>query len=534
MKNLETNQNNKTVISKKAAISLIPVSIVLLYLIAFGIINFGGFLEFLTCDMYSDTLVSKMMWEQKTIFPEGWVFGNQYYVIATPVLAALIYGITGSLNLSMAISTTIMSVLILVSLYYMLSPFLNKNLCFSALAGLCAVVIGIDIYSKIEVQLFFVMASYYACYLIGYFIVLGDYLRGVFSCKKNLSLNFMLSLVLCFCLGMQSLRQTIIMILPLLAFEGLRVLVGLLKKSKCIDFKPSLRVILYSVSNIAGVIFIRILNIPAVTIYGGFEFSKPEEWGINLDTAIRALGSVTGLRYGDIYEPKFFIILFSLISILLVVYALIKIAFFTHKKLDGFEAAILISALSIVILFVGSIFVNINVRSVYFFVWYVLVTLSAVYFMRSFKRNGKVFAASFLCALALLNLYFSYYPPIEKVFKAKEVYTVSEELADILEESGYEIVYGSWSPVALSVAKTDGELVLGAWHAGVFRVLPYINIINIYTEEHNSRALYVIGYEDINTARELAAASGAKLTFIKRVGNYGIYTSSKQLMWFGE
>ena len=50
--------------------------------------------------MYSDAQIAKLMWEQKTIFPKNWIFGNQYYVIATPVLAAVMYGICGDIQFS--------------------------------------------------------------------------------------------------------------------------------------------------------------------------------------------------------------------------------------------------------------------------------------------------------------------------------------------------------------------------------------------------------------------------------------------------
>ena len=87
------------------------------YLLVFSIINFCGFTDFMTPDIYSDTLAARYMWEQKSLFPEGWVFGNQYYVVATPVLSALFYGLIGSMNLAMAIATTVMTRAFLAACY---------------------------------------------------------------------------------------------------------------------------------------------------------------------------------------------------------------------------------------------------------------------------------------------------------------------------------------------------------------------------------------------------------------------------------
>ena len=81
--------------------------------IAFTVINFRALTEYMDNDIYADTLVAKYMWDQKSLFPEGWVFGNQYYVIATPVLSALFYGLTGSINTAMACATTVVAIVIL-------------------------------------------------------------------------------------------------------------------------------------------------------------------------------------------------------------------------------------------------------------------------------------------------------------------------------------------------------------------------------------------------------------------------------------
>ena len=70
------------------AFSLIIILVLLAYFAVFAIVNFAGFAYFCNADMYEDTLVARLMWEQKTLFPENYIFGNQYYVIATPVFAA--------------------------------------------------------------------------------------------------------------------------------------------------------------------------------------------------------------------------------------------------------------------------------------------------------------------------------------------------------------------------------------------------------------------------------------------------------------
>ena len=59
-------------------------------------INFSINPEYYDGDIYNDINYAKEAWKAKSLFPKDWIFGNQTYVVATPVLAALFYGITGN------------------------------------------------------------------------------------------------------------------------------------------------------------------------------------------------------------------------------------------------------------------------------------------------------------------------------------------------------------------------------------------------------------------------------------------------------
>ena len=71
-------------------ISLFAALVLLGFLAVFALLNFRCLPVFCDGDIYTDMSLSRLMWEQKTLFPEGWIFGNQVYVIATPVWAALL------------------------------------------------------------------------------------------------------------------------------------------------------------------------------------------------------------------------------------------------------------------------------------------------------------------------------------------------------------------------------------------------------------------------------------------------------------
>ena len=81
------------------------VGCILAQLLVFAYLGVRGFPRYCNSDTFADMQVARRMWEQKSLFPSGWTFGNQCYVVATPVLTALFYGLLGNINLSMASTT---------------------------------------------------------------------------------------------------------------------------------------------------------------------------------------------------------------------------------------------------------------------------------------------------------------------------------------------------------------------------------------------------------------------------------------------
>ena len=93
--------------------------ILFVYFVAACTVNFSANPSFYSTDMYTDMVYAQASWEQKSIFPDGWVFGNQLYAVATPVLAAVFYGITGNSAVAMALAATVMGILVIVTFAWM-------------------------------------------------------------------------------------------------------------------------------------------------------------------------------------------------------------------------------------------------------------------------------------------------------------------------------------------------------------------------------------------------------------------------------
>lgn len=513
------------------------LALLVLYLAAFTVINFRGLTEYMTDDIYADTLVAKYMWDKKSIFPDGWVFGNQYYVIATPVLAALFYGLTGSVNMAMALATTGMTAAVLASVYWLLRPFCGRTGALAGLTALVSSVLAMDLGDRDEAQLLFVLASYYSCYLLSLLVVWGDYARCIFLKERTVCFPFLFGLFLSFATGMQSLRQTCIMVAPLLAFEVLRLLSVLYRRKKA-DWRPAIRVIAVTVANLSGVLFIKLLHIPAIHIYGEMALTRPEELPDRFIKVIKAGAKITGLWYVKYYVARnsalaFFLLTFCVLSIAAVLAACWRTAARLYRRsAGGLELLICLCALSIAAVCASMLLFHISIRSVYLFMWYLLVCLSVVSLLSIDGKQGKRLVLLLFCAISAANFYFSYKDSLHCALNAdfKKNPPYYTDMADELISRNIEILYGPLYITCDICGLTDGQVLSSPWWRTPFEGLKYIAAQDLRGSEDNERAAYLLIDGQLEEAFRLAEEKGAQLTLLRQFDTMGLYTSSIQLM----
>ena len=512
--------------------SLIIILVLLAYFAVFAIVNFAGFAYFCNADMYEDTLVARLMWEQKTLFPANYIFGNQYYVIATPVFAALFYGLTGSMNTAMAFATTLMSLLIVLSLGWMIKPYIkSRSTQLAVLLAFAAAVYVPHILEADEGQLFFVMASYYACYLITFFFLAGDYVRA----QTDSSLRpaaLAVSLVLAFCTGMQSLRQTCVSILPILAVEFISALRRLLAREKLWPKgrrMPLCRALGYTAANIGGVLLMKLLGVPNQSIYS--DASVLDGTGLNgkLWRFIAASRTVSGFECVK-NNGGFFVLMFVFFTALLIAAAVILLRKVKAAP-EGIGAYWWLSVMSLLAVIAASFFTTVKLRAIYLFIYYPLLALSAAIVLERAAPKLRRALLIALCVLSAGNLYFSYGEDLRGALSEEKL--ASEQICDYAVDNGYELLYGNISYLTPGAAAySDGKLIAGCWENDtIFHAIPYLNTRDIYRSTDYSRALFVFYKDEVDAAYSEAAGSGAVLTERTRIGDYVLCTSSQQLMY---
>lgn len=407
-------------------------------------------------DIYADAMVAKYMAEGKTLFPEGWTFGNQFYVVATPVLAALFYGIYPNTTVAMGAASCVMTVLVLLSFWWCISPFCKKK---NGIAPLCCLIGGTTFtihatMNSFGLQCFYTMASYYACYVIGICFTLGIWLRLLMGRKQSLWLIGGCA-VLNIALGMQSLRELLVLNLPLCV---LSLAVSFWNRTGWRN-RPNAFAAGMTMANGFGLALMwllkRLLHIKQVEILNAATGGIKERLVHNLSALWRYMGfsQPDGTFYG------WFRLIGPLLVVLLVVCCLIHAVKNRSKEpLAGVMAFCVISLAAVVCAGV----LVLHTRGNYYFVWHILVAACVAYAMETWHIGIKNVVLAGLALISLGNFVFQF-NPVRIFFNVNESY--HQEIVDTLRKEGITRIYydelTAFEAPAIGAYSEDSVLCVG-------------------------------------------------------------------------
>ena len=137
------------------------------------------------------------------------------------------------------------------------------------------------------------------------------------------------------------------------------------------------------------------------------------------------------------------------------------------------------------------------------------------------------------CAFAVFNLVKCYLPATQRSLNDTDD-IAEHQLADFVAEEGYDYIYAQWYYGSRVAVRADGAAIAGTWHDAPLEILGYINPQNIYSEEDNSRAVYIVADDELDAFLERADELGATVTKVFDAGHLDAYESTKQLMYFPE
>ena len=513
-------------ILREKGILLLLAGILCVYFGAICLINFSGRPGFYCTDMYADMVFAAKAWEQKSLIPEGWLFGNQLYVVATPALAALYCSVTTNPQIAMALAAVTMTVLILAAFWWMLKAVFSsaeeKLLCMVLFMTL-GLYFGDSIGTVIGWQLFFTMCAYYACYLLNALLGFGCYLHADEKVGRGFWLVLGFTCVLSFGTGMQSLRQTAIMSGPLMGLACLQMLTDLRKKENW-KRRSAVCACLITLFNILGLLYKETVEFQQTEIFGQMGLA---ESGQMLPAVGESLNTMLELLAGETAEATVMRIVLLLFCGIGAGELCFRKGRKERKKPLQLAVLLVLSLLAILAIDVATI---LKVRDIYYFLFYLLLAFLGTCVFAGRKKIGR-----WLCLLGLaltlvlpsmlalkdicMQAYFARYDPIY-------------EVSDFLVEEDYDTVYAPWNLGEDIAIASDFEIAMGFWDKEFFVPVEYLCDPQIY-EVDSSRCVYAMyGSESAELAGEKVKQKGLSWDLLKAFPELRIYlyTSSKNLM----
>ena len=420
------------------------------YLISIFAVNLNGRV-LVNYDIYSDAILAKYMWQTKSFFPDGWHFGNQIYTVATPAVAAILYGIVNDAYLALALASCFMTLGIILSYIWCLKPFVNvKSIIVSLLVVIGGTNISFTAHGDWEgFQLFYTMASYYACYVIGIFITLGAFLRLTNHMKTPIVIQLFV-LIYNFALGMQSLRELLVLNLPLCVLVVLNMFLhcNSLKKEFMLQKQSSFFVFLTLTANICGVFITKILVSSEIikqttiissvgsNIWHNFKLSMLAFWdyiGLSIPTTAFELFELVGA-------------IFSILVITLSLTCII-IDYIKNKKISTLGYINIFFVISLLAVFCAGLII-IYLRDIYFFCWHFLVATSVTMLIeKNFEKNPKLWNTfkyiliACLLGISLLNYKSTFYLSLKGL---SDIHNIYKDIVNQLQEDNIQYLYSDW------------------------------------------------------------------------------------------
>lgn len=488
---MDIKQNNR----------IILVLTLILYATSVLWLNFHSAL-FYRMDTFTYSYEARLMFEQKTCFPDHWFFGNQFHIIASPNLSAFFYGLVKNSTLSMALASSLSLFLVLLSFIWCFKKQLGKT---ALSAGLLCIGGGIIFGTSAALyisglQVLYTMASYYACYLIGLLLTLGCWLRLHQGTRPGLGW-ILLVVVINFALGMQSLRETLILNIPLLLMELFYAARRLYKKESLQSVILGNTGLWFTVAllaiELAGFVFMKSLNVLSTPIIGELAIDlHPSALAANIWASTKNLLRISGIAIamdGLRYLPLSLCGLAIALDVVWVLFQIIR-----TKDESALAKAVLFCVLSVLCVFGIGVFLM-RTRDIYYFTYWLLAALCITYSIERFGWN-KWFIPS-LAAICLINFYFNFVPDFKAYHQDNaRLQAFTEKL---IEQENARVLYTSSRPI-FAAASHDRIISQSFWldvpmESGYpLTVFPSDKHTVIYDDAHYEGALFCFSSDYLN------------------------------------
>lgn len=399
-KNIEEKMQNK---AKTNANQVICIGIVLLLAAFIGLVGVSNLFHYtyrMNADIGAEAVLARLIWQSKEIIPSSWYASSETRIIATPQLAALFYGLTGNMNLSMGLACTSMMLLIAGMIWYFVKKTPLGGWCGAGMAALCLVLPM----NESILEVLWLYAGYYATHLIAFFLTLHVY-HELVSSRANMTQKhtviapgernagekrfyreqaflyskLIVTAMLAFLLGMQGTRAILITYGPLFGIECIRFLYRRWKREPFT--KKNLKAMLY----VCALLILSFLG-TKTPFASGQDVSRNLRKGFSklVTSVLPDTATAIGFRQGALVQN---VCLFILVLTVLITVWQMLLRMIRKKELAAISWCFLVTAASPIVAAVMVAFTTVESTPRYYFMWVFSMAFAAVLQMEHMIRG---------------------------------------------------------------------------------------------------------------------------------------------------
>lgn len=517
------------------AITTVGVAVVLLMVMIF-LCNIFHFNYKMNSDIGAEAVLGRLIWNSKEIIPASWYPSTETRIIATPQAAALFYGLTGNMDLSMGLACCTMTIGIVLAIWFFMKKAGSGRISCLLMCLFCFGLAG----NIIILELLYVFAGYYAIHVITFFFILNCYSsllqedwKADKGSRRKICGKCIIGLILAFLLGMQGTRGILITFGPLFGIEMIRILYERICRSRyqkkgIILGKQQEKISFLWVS---GLLVLSFLG-TKMPFSSGQEISRNIRNGFSklVQVVLPGTWKAVGFSEGDPVRN----ICFGLLVLNVVIWVIVLlIHMLKWQELSSLEWCFLVTAASPVVTALIVAFTTVESSERYYFMWIFSMAFAAIL---SFEclRKGMTAGISAWKALTVITLTtagivigINVHTVYQPILKAEEP-TASDalEVVNYLEENGYEMAYSTFENANKMTALSNGKVNVYAINSfETMDICKWLTNADGYPEDgiaDQDGAVYIVPEARIEEL-ERFLDTGVKCDWKDTIGSYSIW-----------
>lgn len=419
-------------------------------------------------DIGAEAVLGRLIWDSKEIIPASWYPSTETRIIATPQVAALFYGLTGNMDLSMGLACCTMTIGIVLAIWLFMKKAGSSRISCLLMCLFCLGLAG----NIIILELLYVFAGYYAIHVIAFFFIMNCYsslLQKDWKASKGSHRKIcgkcMTGLILAFMLGMQGTRGILITFGPLFGIEMIRILYERIYRSRYQKKGIILGKQQEKTSSlwVSGLLVLSFLG-TKMPFSSGQEISRNIRNGFSkliqvvLPDTRKAVGFSEGAPVRNICLGL--LVLNVVIWVIVLLVHMLKC-----QELSSLEWCFLVTAASPVVTALIVAFTTVESSERYYFMWIFSMAFAAI-LSCEYLRKGMTVGISAWRVLTVITLIaagivigINVHTVYQPILKAEEP-TASDalEVVNYLEENGYEMAYSTFENANKMTALSNGKV----------------------------------------------------------------------------